>query len=90
MRYLMQAWGVSLVVHVVILSALAAATFTSQDTIKKIVNFDSALASFGNGEPEVLPIYADPDNIPRDRAIGDEHASHAWRGRAGRAQRWRQ
>ena len=71
----MQAWGVSLVVHVAILSALAAATFTSQDAIKKIVNFDSALASYRNGEPELLPIYADPDNIPRDRAIGDEHAS---------------
>ena len=74
-RHLMQAWGVSLVVHVVILSALAAATFTSQDTIKKIVSFDSALASFSNGEPEVLPIYADPDNVPRDRAIGNEFAN---------------
>ena len=65
LRYLMQAWGVSLVVHVVILSALAAATFTSPDTVKKIINFDSALASYSNGEPEVLPIYADPDNVPR-------------------------
>jgi hypothetical protein len=74
-RYLMQAWGVSLVVHVVILSALAAATFTSQDAIKKIVNFDSALASFSSGELEVLPIYADPDNVPRDRATGDENAA---------------
>ena len=73
----MQAWGVSLVVHVVILSALAAATFTSPDTVKKIINFDSALASYSNGEPEVLPIYADPDNVPRDRAIGDEHAATA-------------
>jgi von Willebrand factor type A domain len=75
LRYLMQAWSVSLVVHVVILSALAAATFTSQDTIKKIVNFDSALASYSSGEREVLPIYADPDNIPRDRAIGNENAA---------------
>jgi hypothetical protein len=75
-RHLMQAWGVSLVVHVVILSALAAATFTP-DAVKKIINFDSALASYSNGEPEVLPIYADPDNVPRDRAIGDEHAATA-------------
>ena len=30
LRYLMQAWSVSLVVHVVILSALAAATFTAR------------------------------------------------------------
>ena len=44
LRYLMQAWSVSLVVHVAILSALAAATFTSSDAIKKILNFDSALA----------------------------------------------
>lgn len=76
-RHLMQAWGVSLVVHVVILSALAAATFTNPDSVKKIINFDSALASYSNGEPEVLPIYADPDNVPRDRAIGDEHAATA-------------
>jgi hypothetical protein len=72
--YLMQAWSVSLVVHVAILSALAAATFSSSDTIKKIVQLDSALASHRNGEQEVTPIYADPDNIPRDKAIGDEHA----------------
>jgi len=75
LRYLVQAWGVSLVVHVAILSVLAAATFTSQDAIKKILNFDSALASYHNGEQESLPIYADPDNIPRDRAIGDENAT---------------
>jgi hypothetical protein len=75
LRYLIQAWAVSLAVHVAILSALAAATFTSPDTIKKILNFDSALASHRNGEPEPLPIYADPDNIPRDRAIGNENAA---------------
>ena len=75
MRYLMQAWSVSLLVHVVILSALAAATFTAKDTVKKILNFDSALAGFRNGEPEPLPIYADPDDIRRDRALGDEHAN---------------
>ncbi len=72
--YLMQAWSVSLVVHVAILSALAAATFTSSDTLKKIVQLDSALASHRDGEQEMLPIYADPDNIPRDKAVGDENA----------------
>ena len=76
LRYLMQAWGVSLIVHAAILSALAAATFSSQDAIKKIINFDSALAGHRNGEQEVLPIYADPENIPRDRAVGDENASN--------------
>jgi len=77
LRYLMQAWGVSLAVHVVILSALAAATFSSPDTLKKIVNFDSALTAYSNGEPEVLPIYADPDSTPRDHATGDEYAATA-------------
>jgi len=72
----MQAWGVSLVVHVVILSALAAATFTP-DVVTKIINFDSALAGFRNGELEILPIYADPDNTARDKVIGDENASTA-------------
>ncbi len=75
LRYLMQAWGVSLIVHVAILSALAAATFSSKDTIKKIISFDSALASYANGELELLPIYADPDTIPRDKAIGNENAT---------------
>jgi hypothetical protein len=77
LRYLMQAWGVSLMVHVAILSALAAATLSSQDTIKKIVNFDSALAGYRSGEQELTPIYADPDTIARDRATGDENASTA-------------
>jgi hypothetical protein len=75
LRYLMQAWGVSLIVHVAILSALAAATFSSKDAIKKLVSFDSALASYSGGEPEMLPIYADPDTISRDKATGNEHAA---------------
>ena len=44
------------------------------DTLKKIIQLDSALASHRAGEQETLPIYADPDNIPRDKAVGDEHA----------------
>jgi hypothetical protein len=73
--YLVQAWSVSLVVHVAILSALAAATFTDPaGALKKIINFDSALAGHRAGEQEELPIYADPADVPRDRAIGDEHA----------------
>ena len=74
-RYLMQAWTVSLLVHVLILSALAAATFSVKETINKILNFDSALAGFRSGELELLPIYANPDSIRRDQAIGDENAN---------------
>lgn len=75
MRYLLQAWGFSLVVHVAILSALAAATFSSGAAINKVINFDSALASNHGGEQELTPIYADPDNSVRNQAIGDEHAT---------------
>ena len=75
MRYLMQAWTVSLLIHLAILSALAAATFSAKDTINKILSFDSALTGFRNGEPEILPIYADPESIRRDKMVGDEHAS---------------
>ncbi len=88
-RHLLQAWGVSLVVHVAILSALAAATFSARDTIKKIVNFDSALASLHGGEPELVPIYADADNSVRDHAIGEEHAETAGEP-TSRDGRWRQ
>jgi hypothetical protein len=68
---------VSLVVHVAILSALAAATFSSRDAINRAINFDSALASLHGGEPELVPIYADADNSVREKAIGDEHADTA-------------
>src|SRR5579883_1997687 len=72
--YLVQAWSVSLLVHVVILSALAAATFSARDTVTALATFDSALAGHRAGEQEELPIYADPDTVARDKAIGDEHA----------------
>src|SRR5208283_481145 len=54
LRHLLPAWSVSLLVHVVILSALAAATFSAQDGAKKPINFDSALAGYRQGEREEL------------------------------------
>src|SRR5262249_4651029 len=71
LRHLLPAWSVSLLVHVVILSALAAATFSNQDAIRRAVSFDSALASYRQGEREELNIWADPATIPRDRATGE-------------------
>jgi hypothetical protein len=76
-RHLLPAWSVSLLVHVVILTALAAATFTAQDQNRKAVNFDSALAGYRQGEREELNIWADPANIPRDQAVGNEHGGSA-------------
>ena len=73
LSYLLPAWSVSLLVHVVILSALAAATFSAQDKNKKPISFDSALAGYRQGEREELNIWADPAAIPRDQAVGSEH-----------------
>jgi len=73
LRHLLPAWSVSLLVHVVILSALAAATFSAQDKDRKPINFDSALAGYRQGEREELNIWADPATIPRDQAVGNEH-----------------
>ena len=72
--HLLQAWSFSLVVHAAILSALAFATFATSESAEKVLSFDSALASYRNGEQELTPIYADPDNSPRDKTVGDEHA----------------
>jgi von Willebrand factor type A domain len=77
LRHLLPAWSVSLFVHVVILTALAAATFTAQERNSKPVNFDSALAGYRQGEREELNIWADPANIPRDQTIGTEHGGKA-------------
>ncbi len=73
LRHLLPAWSVSLLVHIVILSALAAATLSSQDKDKKAVSFDSALAGYRQGEREELNVWADPANIPREEAVGKEH-----------------
>jgi hypothetical protein len=70
----MQAWCISLLGHVVVLFALALATFSANAVANKMLNFDSALAGYRSGEVEVLPIYADPANTLRNQAIGDEHA----------------
>ena len=72
LRHLLPAWSVSLLVHVVILSALAAATFTAHDD-KKSINFDSALAGYRDGEKQDLNVLADPADIPRTEAVGKEH-----------------
>jgi len=67
-------WGVSAVIHLVILVALGAATF-STEVRKKILNIDSALVSNPGGADEMVHILADPSNQPRDQAAGSEGAS---------------
>jgi hypothetical protein len=39
-----------------------------------MINFDSALVTNRSSETELTPIYADPSNDPRDKAVGDENA----------------
>lgn len=74
LKRLIPAWVFSVLVHAAILMTLAAATVSSQDSLRKVLNIDSALALKDPGaEPELLQIYADPADIPRTQAVGDEH-----------------
>jgi hypothetical protein len=74
LKRLIPAWVVSVLVHAAILMTLAAATVSSQDSLRKVLNIDSALALKDPGaEAEVLQILADPADIPRTQAVGDEH-----------------
>src|SRR5262249_21379123 len=80
LRYLINAWAVSLVVHGAVLCALAFASFSAADVVRRIINFDSALTTNQSGEPELVPIYSDPADIPRDEPTGGKQAP---RGGAG-------
>jgi hypothetical protein len=73
-RFEIPAWMVSLAVHIAVLVSLAAFTFSSE--AKKIIaNINSALvATPKGGEPELLPIYADPGKERSKEAVGNEHA----------------
>ena len=70
----MPAWAVSLLVHVVILSLLGAATF-SREVQTAVASINSALVST-EGEPdELIMIDAPPSDAPRDQAVGDPDAT---------------
>ena len=65
------AWAVSVVVHVAVLMFLGLYTFSSE--VKQVVaNINSALVSNPTGAEEMVHIYADPSNTPRDSAVGSE------------------
>ncbi len=65
------AWAVSVGVHVAVLMFLGLATFSSE--VKQVVaNINSALVSNPTGSEEMVHIYADPSNTPRDSAVGSE------------------
>src|SRR4051812_42862130 len=70
-RYALPAWGVSLAVHVVVLTALAAATFTPELPMV-VARINSALLPSQGGPDELVKIYADPTNQPRDQAVGSD------------------
>jgi hypothetical protein len=73
-RFDLPAWSVSLVVHVVILSVLGAATF-STEVRPMVANIDSALGAPPGSADELVKIYADPSDLPRDQAVGDVNAT---------------
>lgn len=65
------AWTVSAIVHLAILTSLAAYTFKEQ--VKKVLPIDSALVPTSNtAETEATPIYADPSANRSDQAVGSE------------------
>ncbi|MEA2630035.1 MAG: hypothetical protein QOE66_254, partial [Chloroflexota bacterium] len=68
------AWAVSLVVHVVVLTFLGLATF-SGEVQKVVANINSALVANPTGADEMVHIYADPSDTPRDQAVGSAGSS---------------
>jgi von Willebrand factor type A domain len=65
------AWAISVVVHVAVLMFLALYTFSSE--VKQVVaNINSALVANPTGAEEMVHIYADPSNTPRESAVGSE------------------
>jgi hypothetical protein len=65
------AWAVSVGVHIAVLMFLGLATFSGE--VKKVVaNINSALVTNPTGAEEMVHIYADPSNTPRDSAVGSE------------------
>jgi len=81
-RYDAPSWGVSLVVHVVVLTALGAATFTTEAR-KLVANINSALVSGKGAEDELLHVLATPGEQRSDQSVGSEGSPAAGGGEAG-------
>jgi hypothetical protein len=73
-RFDLPAWAVSVLVHVVILSLLGAATF-SDEVQTAVASINSALVSTEGKADELMVIDAPPSDAPRDRTVGDPNAS---------------
>lgn len=70
-RVAMPAWGISVIMHIVILLGLGALTFSSTETGKKLLaKIDSAMVANPGGADELVKVYAEPSNAPRDQAVG--------------------
>ncbi len=75
-RYDAPSWGVSLVVHVVVLGALGAATFTTEAR-KLVANINSALVSGKGSEEEALHVLATPGEQRSDQSVGSDGSPSA-------------
>jgi hypothetical protein len=77
-KFDLPAWVVSFLVHVAVLTGLAALGF-SEEGKKVIASINSAIETGPqNGPPEDLPIYADPkNNLRSNEAVGNENADKA-------------
>ncbi len=68
-RVMIPSWGISAIMHFVILGSLAIVTFSTE--AKKIMaKIDSAMVANPGGADELVKIYAEPSNAPRDQAVG--------------------
>ncbi len=68
-RVAVPSWGVSFIMHLFILGTLGAVTF-SNEAKRIIAKIDSAMVANPGGANELVHIYADPSNAPRDQAVG--------------------
>src|SRR6185312_9741134 len=74
LRLMLPAWAVSLLIHVSLIVGLAVVTF-STETGKKILSINCTLVANPGGADELVKIWADPSNQPRDQAVGSEGSS---------------
>lgn len=70
-RYDAPSWAVSLIVHLVVLAILGAATF-STEVRKAVASINSALVSGKGSEEEPLHVLATPAEDRGDQAVGSE------------------
>ncbi len=80
-RWGVPAWGLSIIVHTVVLSMLALATL-NEEVRSKLVNLNTSMLKDTSGSAaELTKIYADPSEGKRENATGDENSDTSGAGK---------